>query len=85
MNPVEQFFNNLWAYFNGKKTVIGSALLMMSTLFQEVVIEILEYDEPWEHKLIRVLNYVGFFLGGTGMAHKMIKPKTSEEPPTDKK
>lgn len=72
-NPIEQFFKNLWSFFDGKKTVIGSALLMLSVVIQELVIEILEYDEPWEYKLIRVLNYVGSFLGGAGIAHKGMK------------
>ena len=64
---------NLWLFFNGKKTVIGSALMIGAVILQEMVINIFEYDAPWEHKVIKALNWAGLMLGGTGLFHKAFK------------
>lgn len=81
MNPIQKFFDDLWAYLDGKKTSIGSALLIAAVILQEVIIGIFEYDAPWEHKAIKALNWVGMFLGGTGIGHKLMKKKEEAAAP----
>jgi len=68
-----KFLSNLWLFFNGKKTIIGSFLITLSVIMQELIINIFEYDAPWEHKVIKALNYIGGLLTTAGLIHKYEK------------
>ena len=73
MNTVIKFISDFIAYFNGKKTAIGAFLLTLAVVCQEFGIGILEIKWVYLPIIIKSLNWIGMFFGGTGLTHKMIK------------
>lgn len=62
-----------WDWFNGKKTVMGTACLFASAFITQVLIDIWGLDaEPLQHTR-ETLDWLGLILGGTGLMHKAVK------------
>ncbi len=74
---MEQFL----AWFNGKKTVIATALFIISAFFDQVVIAQWGVSADWIPKLTGTLDWVGMILGGVGLTHKGIKVVKGTQPP----
>lgn len=69
---------NLWNWFNGKKTTIGAAILMVvlaiNAFDSQVVVAIWNMPLPaWLPKVIATLSWTGNILTGVGLAHKVAK------------
>lgn len=71
-----QTLSNLWIFFDGKKTVIGTALLSLSAVITQLVIGVNHYDPAWLDQVVANINYVGeaFMVGG--IIHKSVKTVT---------
>jgi hypothetical protein len=72
---------NLWNWFNGKKTVIGLALMGISTFLEAIVIGKWEATATWIPKVIETLAWIGAALTGSGLLHKGTKAVTSASKP----
>lgn len=72
---------NLWNWFNGKKTVIGLALIGIATFLSEIVVGKWEVVATWIPKLIETLSWIGVALTGSGLLHKGTKAVTSASKP----
>lgn len=55
--------NIIWQYLNGKKTVIGSSLLLIADFL------------PSGSKMQALCRFLGTVLTGSGLAHKAVKMK----------
>lgn len=60
----------LWTWFSGKKTVIGTAFLMVAAFFVQTDVG---GDAAWADKLIQAFDYIGLAMGGVGLGHKAVK------------
>lgn len=58
----------VWKWLSGKKTVIGTILLMLST-----IIKMTETDIHWLLITSSALDMLGLILGGVGLGHKYYK------------
>lgn len=63
----------MWTYFNGKKTIIGSAFLVLAAIGNKIMIEIWGVEWVWLPNLIITFEWIGMILGGIGLGHKVIK------------
>lgn len=61
----------LWKKLEGKKTNIGSFLLLVAVILNEVVVGIWEVNPSWMHNAISTLNWCGMAVTGTGLADKI--------------
>ena len=66
----------IWNWLNGKKTVIGLALMGIATFIQVIVIGKWEASADWLPKLVETLSYLGAILTGGGLLHKSSKALT---------
>ncbi len=69
---------NFWNWFNGKKTNIGSALMIIATFLpdfkQEFLIGIWHLQVPFVFdQTVQSLAYFGALLALTGLGHKLKK------------
>lgn len=68
----------LWEYFNGKKSVIGGAILtfafFVNQFDQQVLIGYWHIVNPiWYQPLLDTVDWFGAVLGGVGIIHKAVK------------
>jgi len=68
-----KYINQLWNFFSGKKTIIGSILMTGSIVITEVVVGIWMVEGDWIAPTVKTLNWVGMLMGGTGLLHKAAK------------
>jgi len=69
--------NNLWEYFNGKKTIVGTCCLLTSAFGYQVVMGIWDIGATsyYFSNSLNTLDWLGMALGGIGLSHKAIKQK----------
>lgn len=65
------YLKTAWTYMNGKKTIIGAILLLVGTAASGAIPPIPAIITL--HHAIPYLLWAGTALGGTGLAHKVIK------------
>jgi len=65
--------NEAWEWLNGKKTVIGSVLLLASAFSTQVVIGIWEVDQAWLPRMVETFDWVGGLITTGGLTHKMVR------------
>jgi hypothetical protein len=65
--------NKLWKWFDGKKTNIGTIMLIAATVGEEVVTGIWGVDAKAAGKIIETLQWFGVAFGGVGLFHKGAK------------
>lgn len=68
-----EFLQKLFEWANGKKTAIGTVLLVASTFIDQVLIGFWGLSGTWVAPLMQTLDWLGMALGGTGLAHKVVK------------
>ena len=64
---------NILEWFNGKKTVIGSALLFLAVFGNEVLAGLWEFNPSWLTPAIKTCSWFGMLFGGVGLTHKAVK------------
>ena len=69
------FIKNALAWFNGKKTLIGTIMLWVGAFGSQVVIGVWGISDPLVPIAIETLNWFGMAFGGVGVAHKIAKRK----------
>ena len=62
-----------WKWLSGKKSTIGTILLIAGAILEQVVASIWGIRTEFLYKLIETLDWVGMVLGGVGLAHKAVK------------
>lgn len=62
-----------WEWWNGKKTLVGSVLLLASAFCTQVLVGIWEWNPWWMDKTVLTLDWVGMIVTGGGLAHKGVK------------
>lgn len=60
-------------WFNGKKTIIASILLVLAAFCDQVLVGIWGAAWTWLPLLISTLEWIGMLLGGSGLIHKAVK------------
>ena len=61
-----RIFKNIWGWFNDKKTVIGSTMLV---LLKVLVL----FGVPIPPNIVEALELIGYSLTGIGLGHKFEK------------
>ena len=61
------------AWLNGKKSLIGTALLFLAVFGNEVLIDLWDFNPSWLVPAIKTCSWFGMFFGGVGLGHKAIK------------
>jgi len=66
---------NLWKYFDGRKTVIGTCMLCAQAFSDQVLMGIWEVGaESWAMlNTTDTLAWLGMAFGGVGLGHKIVK------------
>lgn len=64
---------NIFTYLNGKKTMIGAALLFVAAFFDVVVIGEWGVSADWVKHTVFTLEWIGMPLTGVGFSHKGYK------------
>ena len=64
----------IWELLNGKKTNIGATLLVLALAMTNLG-DIWSVEAEWWPNLIDTFEWLGGFLGGGGLAHKVTKLK----------
>lgn len=69
---------NPWKLLNGRKTIIGSVLLITSAFSDQVLMGI--WDVAWSAlpQISSTCDWFGMALGGVGLAHKWQKRKPTQ-------
>lgn len=49
--------------------------MALAIFITEVLVGFWEVEGAWILPMVKTLNWVGMLLGGTGLFHKMVKPK----------
>lgn len=62
----------LWRLFDGKKTIIGSAILALAYVYSRFA-GIWEFDEMMTNKVVETLTLFGEVVAGGGLVHKLQK------------
>ena len=60
-------------WLDGRKTIIGTGLLLGGAVLTEVVGGIWGIETAWVGNAASTCNWFGIVLGGTGLGHKMLK------------
>ena len=60
-------------WFDGKKTIIGTVLLIGGAILTEVVMGIWGIDTAEVRNSASTANWFGLVMGGTGLTHKAVK------------
>jgi hypothetical protein len=72
----------MWDWLDGRKTIIGTLVLIAAAFVDQVVIAIWYAPDPggplvvvphWIPKLGRSLDWVGMAVAGVGLTHKGVK------------
>jgi hypothetical protein len=66
-------------WLNGKKTIIGSTLLLASAFATQVLEGVWQMD-PWGrmNEIIMTLDWIGMALTGSGLVHKGVKARNGK-------
>lgn len=78
IEPKSNLFARAWDYFNGKKTNIGAAILMIAFVItqvdQQVAVGIWGITLPdWVDKAVQTLEWFGTAIAGLGLGHQAVK------------
>lgn len=65
----------MWEWFNGKKTVIGTLLLLFGAVVEQVLVGMWGVSGSWVGPFIQTCDWFGMLFGGTGLAHKGLKSR----------
>lgn len=63
----------MWTWFNGKKTIIGTIILLISAIIEQVAVGIWGIQSDWLPKAVQTCDWIGMALGGVGLFHKGVK------------
>ena len=67
------WLQKLWAWFDGKKTLIGTIILFGSAFVSQVLMGIWKLPAyPWE-QIAMTMDWVGMAVAGLGAVHKAQK------------
>ena len=67
------FIKKFFVYLDGKKTNIGTALLIISAFSEQVLIGMWGVSIEWLPKVVLTLDWLGMVTGVTGLSHKGVK------------
>ena len=65
--------NKVITFLNGKKTMIGAAILFAAAFLDQVVVGYWGVTASWIEPMIKTLDWIGMPLTGIGGGHKAIK------------
>ena len=65
-------------WLSGKKTIIGSSILLAAVAIDQVVLGVWHIDEWWVPKVMDSLDWAGMIITGGGLSHKLVKARAAK-------